>query len=338
LPDSSESTHVPGAGGAPLAVHFATTGDAGIDLPIPEWEGLAALSRSGHRVVADPHHADLILITQVHMCADPLSLRALRGSEAWQVHRDRTFVVDSSDRPWCAFPGLYASMPSRYFRVPWQRAWGYAWVAEDRFLPLRAHEPDLLFSFVGGRHAPCREAVLRLRSPRALVDDSTGFNPYLPSTPTSDDRRAFYTETVARSKFVLCPRGRGTGSYRLQEVMAAGRVPVIISDDWVEPEGPDWGSATLRWPERAVRELPMYLASIEDRFPVMAAAAAEVYDTWFSADVAFDRMVEALQRVPRYSDFPERGLRDSWYGQIAWANARGRLGGIKQRALGAARR
>ena len=312
-------------------MHLATTGDPGIDLPIPEWEVLAGHSQVGHRLVDAPAVADVILLTQAHMCANPLTLAPLRETEAWRRYPEKTFVVDTSDRPWCAFLACTPACRRGVSSCPGNVLGGTRGSPRIAFSHSRDETPDLLFSFIGGRHHPRREAVLALRSDRAVVDDSTGFNPYLPPSASSDDRRAFYVATVSRSKFVLCPRGRGTGSYRLQEVMAAGRVPVIISDDWVAPEGPDWAAATVRWSEARVAELPGHLEEIEDRYPAMSAAAAGLYDEWFAESVSFDRIIEQLLLVPRLTPFPAHGIRDSWYGTIALHHGRDRLAVAKGR-------
>src|ERR1041385_4875007 len=45
-------------------------------------------------------------------------------------------------------------------------------------------------------------------------------------------------------RFVLrSPEGLQMG------LTAAGRVPVVISDPWVPPRGPDWDALPIRWPE-----------------------------------------------------------------------------------------
>jgi hypothetical protein len=189
---------------------------------------------------------------------------------------------------------------------------------------MRGGEPDLLFSFVGGRTHPCRDAVLRLPPTRAVLEDSSGFD-YLDRSAESDAPRERFDHVVSRSKFVLCPRGHGTSSFRMQEVLAAGRVPVVISDDWVEPLGPNWATAIVRWPERRVAELPGHLNEIEHRFPAMSIAAAALHDSWFGTGVAFDRMVEQLRQLPRSRSFPKLGFHDRWFWRLALARAKGKL-------------
>ncbi|MHA1216851.1 MAG: exostosin domain-containing protein, partial [Candidatus Thorarchaeota archaeon] len=51
----------------------------------------------------------------------------------------------------------------------------------------------------------------------------------------SAEQRTEYLESLAASRTVLCPRGAGTGSIRFFEVLSAGRIPVLISDDYELP-------------------------------------------------------------------------------------------------------
>jgi hypothetical protein len=311
-------------------VHLARTGHSDLDTSLAGFEELARASTAGHQLVDDPGEADLILLTQAHLSPDPLALRALRATEAWEQHRDRTYVIDFRDRPWCAFPGLYTSMPAGSFRPRWQRAWVYPWIDEERFLAVRPQIPDVLFSFVGGRSHRCREAVLALDDPDGIVEDSTGFD-YLDASSTGDTGREHFVSVLGRSRFVLCPRGHGTSSFRLQEALAAGRVPVIISDDWEPPRGPDWAAACLRWPERRVGALPKALVELDGEYARMSAAAAALHDEWFSRGVMFDRMIEQLRALGSTKQFPAGGVRGFRYARLAAAQARARVSGSSWR-------
>lgn len=311
------------------SIHLWEIGEAGRDLAVRAVERLAVMSRAGHRLVGDPSEADLIVVTQPHVMVDPLTLRAFRASDAWRRWPERCVVVDVRDRPWCALPGVYASMPTSRFQRRWQRPWVYPWLETNRFTRVRTTRPDLLFSFVGGRTHPVREALWGLSDPRGLVRDSAGFDPLV--TGADDPRRDDYVEVLARSKFVLCPRGQGTASFRFQETLAAGRVPVVISDDWVPPAGPDWDSAVVRWPEANVADLPSHLARIEHRWPDMAAAAAAIHDDWFDEPVMFDRTVEQLAMVAPTDGFPRRGVRDRWWARLVVSHAKGQLLGRLRR-------
>jgi hypothetical protein len=44
-----------------------------------------------------------------------------------------------------------------------------------------------------------------------------------------------YCEVLAQSKYVLCPRGYGQSSFRIQEAIDFGSIPVYISDEFIFP-------------------------------------------------------------------------------------------------------
>ena len=178
---------------------------------------------------------------------------------------------------------------------------------------MRAVKPDCLFSFMGMRSHPVRGPILALRHHRSIVEDTSGFNFCDRSDPVAYDRqKARYLSTMTRSKFVLCPRGAGTASIRLFETLAAGRVPVIVSDAWVPPEGPPWDKFCLRISEREAKSIPARLEAAEVHYPEMAALSHQVHELWFSKPVIFHRMISkcavllpAAGRVKR----PRGGLR-----------------------------
>ncbi len=282
-----------------------------------------------HLAVADPADADVVLFPDCHLLAKDWRLHEIAASDAGRRYPHKIVVYDERDTPWCRFPGIYVSMPRRNFARRWQVAAGYYRV-EDPATRLDGEadtiEPDLLASFVGGRTHPCRGALLRLDGPRIHVEATDGFVFYDPSSVRFAERRRSYAKMLFRSKFVLCPRGAGTSSIRLYETLAAGRVPVVISDEWVPPEGPPWDECTIRWSEDRIEELPGHLADLESRAEAMGRRARTVYEEWFAADVAFSIVLDQLderRQAPGYPDLPAAGRHDGQF--VRAATARGAM-------------
>jgi hypothetical protein len=263
-----------------------------VDLRVDEVESLAARDRfRAHEIVNEPAIADIVLFVQCHMI--DWRLNAIIEHPVAIAHWPRVFVYDERDRPWRSFPGVYVSSPHSSFDRQRQRAWSYLRAPSDPVTNWTS-EPDLLFSFVGSRTAPCRDAVLALEHPDALVTEVADFMFWNEASPTFVERRRHYAEAIIRSRFVLCPRGRGTSTFRLYEAIAAGRVPVVISDEWVPPLGPQWDSFSIRVAEDDVDDIPALLEARAREWPEMSAAARAAFDQFFSDEVAFHRLISEV--------------------------------------------
>ena len=71
-----------------------------------------------------------------------------------------------------------------------------------------------------------------------------------------------------------------------------GRVPVIVSDQWVPPEGPNWEGFSVRVGEADVEAIPAILLERESEARAMGAAARAAWLEWFSETTSFHRIVE----------------------------------------------
>ncbi|MEI6871851.1 MAG: exostosin family protein [Verrucomicrobiota bacterium] len=284
--------HSEGDGVRPLRVYFGACVGAADDSPVVQaWKEAAALDCFGvHHVIDDPERADLILFVDLHLSAD-WRLRALLRHELVRQFPAKVMAYDERDIPWCALPGLCCGMPKRHFKPKYMKACSY-YVPIAFPQEMQGMEPEFLFSFMGMRSHPIRGAILALRHPRSIVEDTSGFKFCDRSDPVAYDRqKARYISTMMRSKFVLCPRGAGTASIRLFETLAARRVPVIISDAWVPPADPLWDRLCLRIKERDVKSIPARLEAAEVDYPKMAELSRRAHEMWFSRPVIFHRMI-----------------------------------------------
>ncbi len=264
-----------------------------------EFETLAAQDvHRRHQLVEDPVDADLILFTECHNLHDDWRLGTVARSPLARWFPEKVFVYDERDRPLCRFPGLYVSASRQALIGPYQAAWIYPpqrMISYD-LTTLPGYETvDLLFSFVGSPTHPCREALFELRHPDAIVERAEGFLFAERAGNRFGAQRDRFVELLSRSAFVLCPRGHGTSSVRLLETMAAGRVPVIISDSWVPPEGPEWDQFAVRWSEHDARGLVSYLEELSAEAPAMGAKAGSAFQNWFGPGDYFHNLVERLE-------------------------------------------
>ncbi len=249
---------------------------------------LAQRDRLGvHGLVSSPEKADLIIFVE-HSTDAGAYFQDVRKNAVYKRFTDRCFLFSSTDRVIPFLPGVYAGIEQRWYRPAWVRSGPYLGIS-IRQPPAREPAPGCpryLFSFVGTPHsAPVRKHIVQLRHPRALIRDTAAANQNL-LTPEE------YADTLRGSSFILCPRGGGTSSFRLFETLALGRVPVIISDKWTPPRGPDWPSFSLHVAERDISQIPALLEAREAQAPDMGRLARQAWDEWFAADVLFHRIVE----------------------------------------------
>jgi hypothetical protein len=322
----------------------ATSNDAGVTA-VPAFSAVLDSQRERRHVkCSDPARADIILFPDCHLVGADWRLDGFANSELARTYPEKICVYDERDIPWCRYPGIYVSMPSRYFHEQWQVAAAYYTLAPPPPFDEPADEPDLLFSFIGSRTHSCRADIFTLSDPRAHVEEVTGFVFYDSSSVRFAERRARFADVMRRSMFVLCPRGTGTSSIRMYECLASGRVPVIIADDWVAPRGPSWADFSIRWPEARMAALPAYLNSRAGEFEQMSIAASAAFQTWFAPDNSLTRQLDQLEQLLRWQPrggFPTTGYRDgAWRraGQAAaTATVRQRLSPVKHAVVRSSR-
>lgn len=308
-----------------MLVHLATLNDSYRDQPAAAFTGHASTDRiAAHQLTDSPELADIILFTQCHMLGRDWRLKTIRRHPLRRAFPEKVMIYNESDRPWCALPGVYVNMPKRYFVAEHQRSWGY-------FVPAQTttnDAPDLLFSFIGSDTSPCRRDLFALRHPHAIVEEIRGFRFWDASSEAFEERRARFRSTLARSRFVLCPRGNGTSSVRLYEVLAAGAVPVIISDDWTPPSGPPWEKFSIRWPEGRMDGFTEMLEARDGEWEEMSKEARRAHDQYFAPEVYFHHVAELcadLRRSGSTTTFPATGVIDRNFATLAAADVRARV-------------
>ena len=272
----------------------------------------SAAQSARHRLVDDPAEAEIILFSSTG--PEPL-FGSIRHTEEYRRHPAKCFVFDQSDHPLALLPGVYASIEKSWYDPRWTRSGFYVHINDEHRFHAQPwpEETPHLFSFLGScANAPVRARLLTLGNPRGLVVDTT--KQVLPAYLAGDDDaihrlNASYMETVRQSRFVLCPRGVGCSSQRIFEVMCMGRAPVILSDEWIPPAGPEWERFSVTIPEADVLALPRLLAERETSAREMGRVAREQWERWFAPPVLFDTVADwclDIQRAGKCSDWWSR--------------------------------
>ena len=323
-----------------MKVHLAVAVPWERDLtPLPAFERIASQDRFRvHTLTNDPDEADLILFVDAHLHPDDWQMQSIRNHPLVTRYPDKVCLYDERDRTWCSLPGVYVSMPHSTFNPRYQRACAY--YTNNMIQRLQSADeilPDLLFSFMGSRSHKIRERIIRLSHPRGEISDTSHVNFFHhsdePAYAESIERqKQLFATTLLRSKFVLCPRGVGTSSIRLYETMAAGRVPVIISDDWERPSGLDWNSCAISIREADIETIPTSLEARENEYEAMRTQVRAAYAHWFAPDVMYHHLIENCRDILQNSQQP-RPTFDRQYLRCGLDDAfnRGRMKAVRLR-------
>ena len=259
------------------------------------WKASESNQNDRFRLANDPQSADVILFVEPRFTFQSDVLHA----PLFCKFPEKSLVLDFGDCPEPVVPGMYVGLRRNQNQIEKGIFEGNAYirVADNHRLERACSsglKPDLLFSFVGraANANRVRSAILNLRHSQALLLDRNS------NQSESDDD---YIQTLARSKFVLCPRGIGPSSWRLFETMRMGRVPVVISDDWVPPGGIDWESFVVRVPEAEVNSIPERLTELEPEWAARGRRARSEWERCLSYERLFgwigERSTAIVERV-----------------------------------------
>jgi hypothetical protein len=298
-------------------VHMLTTADENIaGYSGADFRRLSAAAACDkfrkHRLVDSPQLADIILFVG----STYPDHRDVRSHPFLLRHREKCFLFHSDDHVIPFLPGVYVNIANRWYSSrtvtgPYLQMTHWDNVP---FVPSLAG-CEYLFSFVGSAmtHA-VRRRVIALEHPRAYLENTTediaksGTKDTFFMVHYQPDGKTRYGDIISRSKFVLCPRGYACSTWRLFETMKAGRVPVIISDQWVAPRGPAWESFSLRVKENDILSIPKLLEQYESQAESMGRGARKAWEEWFSKETVFHRIIDWCLSLDRCSKHV--GIRD----------------------------
>ena len=250
-----------------------------------------------HSVCNNPEDADIVVFVG---SAKP-NFSDITESSLYKGYQNKSVVFYSGDRGIPIVPGLYTCLENK-LSVRHRKSvlsGHYLRVTDNTSLDIDENIDDAkyLYSFVGNaNNHPVRQKVCKLPSKRSFLKDSSLDQRQQDDGATAEnrDRGLLYRDVLAQSKFILCPRGVGVSSWRLFETMRAGRIPVILSDDWIQPIGPKWDDFAVFVKERDVMDTPKTLETREVDANQLGANARREWEKWYSEDAVFSTTVDLL--------------------------------------------
>jgi hypothetical protein len=263
-------------------------------------------------LVEDPAAAELILIVDIMQAG---AFANLRANPVWRRWPEKCFAYYEPFNPPLFLHGICTSVPR------WKNWFGrfrsFSYPLQGRLYPNPAPEGLLgferpkqyLFSFVGRRSHGIRRKLFALPWPDDVLVESShefydrfvprGAHPLLPE-------EVHYWETMAHSKFALCPRGAGVSSMRLFEAMSIGVAPIIMADAWVPPRGPRWEDFALFVRERDAARLTGVVREHEPEWEDRGRRAYAAYQEHFRPECFWTALAAAISSVRQEQVLPER--------------------------------
>jgi len=252
----------------------------------------SCLASKSNRVelVDKPTDADVVLFAESHRddAASGHFLEHVRRTPIYREFHSKTVVYSGRDIPFPTIPGIYPSLSTHWAKLV--RGVGGPYIVDPNpFL-----EQDIgwngniryLASFQGScKGKPLRLRLLNISNSKIPVVDSG--SEFVSAHRQNDKNKILslkrdFVCQMLESKFVLCPSGAGISSFRLFEAMQLSRAPVIISDSWLAPPGPNWSEFAIFVPEQSLVELPKIIKSYEDEYQQRGNLARKAWERFYS--------------------------------------------------------
>jgi len=290
---------------------------------------------SQHTLTDDPAAADLILLIgsfgqESHYLLDhPL----------YRTYPDKCAVYTEDDNYLPLAPGVYCSaQQDENTRAGRTFTWSYVSASgrySNPYVTNTGTNKNLLFSFMGGSTSMLRKRIFNLDFKRhgIVIENTSAYYHWDLTQPNREERQQRYADVLAHSHFVLCPRGAGTGSIRLFEVMQAGIAPVLISDGFPLPPNVPWDTFLLRFDEGDITRLPEL---IEPHLATSAKRGRLAREAWlnhFAPEKDFDAIIALAAASLRHGPPDEATFRRRQARIIAAAARRRKLRAFARNAI-----
>ena len=273
-----------------------------------------------------PEQADFIVLFQEWSFKQRGYVKELLEDRIFKKYFNKIYVVNYDSTVGEGFlPGCYVSLrqsstydPNRFIASAYPKTYNEFLAHPDSITSV---ERNYLYWFRGTLHSyPTRVKLFNELSQSKhglLVDVTKAFH-----THTENEKQSYVNEML-KSKFVLCPRGTSPNSYRLFEAMSVGRCPVIISDDWVETDGPDWQQCSIRVPEKNIKNIEAILLERESEAFDLGDNARKEWGRYFSIEAKYknyaDQIIQLHQSAPSVT-FSIEDYKKHWRSNVFLTN------------------
>ena len=260
----------------------------------------------------DCSRADIIVYLESAQYKTRDYIKTVENDPVIRNHAERVYTINYDDHPEGMLAGLYTSIAAPFHLPAHHRSWPLLFMNNPLVYGLGHAEvsqfnPKLLFSFTGAESHAVRKRLFDLYcspAPDRRVERIDKWYNH-----GEKDRRHFI-DIALDSAFCLCPRGYAAYTNRIPEVMAMGRTPVIIADDWVpfafESDAPYF----IQIPEKDVEHVPDILSQKRHEAEAYGRNARMVWERNCSSP---RRVVAALECIAKLAAQPGKRPNFSFY-------------------------
>jgi hypothetical protein len=214
-------------------------------------------------------------------------------------YADRVYCINYDDHPEGFLAGLYTSLEHPFFDVSRHRIWPLFVMNNQAVYQLTteavfAVKPRLMFSFTGAASHEIRKKIFKLFSKSSKEHHVEHINKWY--NHADEDRKRFVAIALD-SAFCLCPHGYCAYTHRITEVMAMGRVPVIIADDWIPFSFDEEVPYYIRVLEKDIEHLPEILSGRRGEAEGLGRNARALWEKYFSERRRSLSLAEAVKKL-----------------------------------------
>ena len=253
------------------------------------------LARRGHREAADPNAADAIILHEEFSFKEWRYVPRLLKDPVVGRYPNKVYTINTDDAANGLLRGVYTSLPRSRFNAQYHGIVPYASFPNQAVLERRMEprpEPKYLGTWRGNTKSNRKLRTLFLKvckdSPKFLVETTSSWLNHDVS------EKHHYVDVLLSGRFSLCPGGWAAVSFRIYESMALGVCPVIIADEFIAPNGPNWSDFSIRIPEADVPNIATILEGFSDSYLEMGTLARKAWEQYFSPERVMKYYADAL--------------------------------------------
>jgi len=230
-------------------------------------------------------------------------IRNLKNDPVFKKHANKIFTINTDDCATGLIKGLYTSLPRRRYNRRFHSIVPFDYFPNELILSKEPKvKPDFLASWRGNpKSNKIRNKIIKLLG-NDMTFDVQSTNSWF--NHNVEEKRT-YKNSLSHAKFSLCPAGWAPVTFRIYESMALGKCPVIIADEFVPPDGPDWKTFSVFVAEDKISNLKQILKKLEFSYDDLGEKAYQTWEKFFSPSNIYSYSATQLINLIQMSESPD---------------------------------